>query len=615
MQKLKCLRRISALLLPGIFALSCARAGEPKAPAARSKHAETLRPKAVCSSIEGKSIAPAKIGLPTGGAKIASATLKPGTGPDVSPFDAVPEYCEVNGEIAPVDPNAPAIHFQVNVPTVWNGGAWQFGADGSDGYIPRMVVIRRGSAQAPLGNAYPPDLKFLITQGYATFGGDAGHNAGPGAGEGPGAGAGQTTYDLPPAPAVGGRGGRGRGRGDGEGGGGASDDWVMNPEAFKNYAYEHIKKTHDVAMEIMVQLYGTKARNTYFAGESNGGKAALQAVGHYPDDYDGVLALVPLVYYTALHMRRDQIAAIQHAPTAWIPPAKAAVVRNEVLRQCDALDGLADGVINNYHACDRLFDPTITPNPLAKIRCAGGGDTGNDCLSDAQIATIDTFHSPMKVGFPLSNGDSDFPGYPAGAEGPTMWLSTPAPPRAYTPQSGGYMGQLVPDWNPAMLGSADVSNDIRNRIQAFSKLVDVPVDWSGFFAHKGKLIIYSGGADYQSNVRAQMRLYDNLVQRQGEAVVNKTIRFYVSPNVGHGSIGINAITGERLPVHVDLVSVLENWVERDVTPPDPLIQMTKELQPPFTITQSKPLCRYPKYPRYNGSGDPKKAESYTCTAP
>jgi len=33
------------------------------------------------------------------------------------------------------------------------------------------------------------------------------------------------------------------------------------------------------------------------------------------------------------------------------------------------------------------------------------------------------------------------------------------------------------------------------------------------------------------------------------------------------------------------------------------------------IVSSLPLCRYPQYPRFKGEGDPKKADSYTCSMP
>jgi feruloyl esterase len=66
---------------------------------------------------------------------------------------------------------------------------------------------------------------------------------------------------------------------------------------------------------------------------------------------------------------------------------------------------------------------------------------------------------------------------------------------------------------------------------------------------------------------------------------------------------------------MDLVGYLENWVEKGVVPPDAIPQTLKEPNAPYTVIRSRPLCRYPKYPRYNGSGDPDRMESYTCAAP
>src|SRR5262245_48988602 len=71
-----------------------------------------------CAALAERAIAASEIGLPTSGARIASATLVAATG-------AMPEHCAVLGAIVPVDPNAPPINFQVNLPTQWNGKAVQ----------------------------------------------------------------------------------------------------------------------------------------------------------------------------------------------------------------------------------------------------------------------------------------------------------------------------------------------------------------------------------------------------------------------------------------------------------------------------------------------------------
>jgi feruloyl esterase len=41
------------------------------------------------------------------------------------------------------------------------------------------------------------------------------------------------------------------------------------------------------------------------------------------------------------------------------------------------------------------------------------------------------------------------------------------------------------------------------------------------------------------------------------------------------------------------------------------VQKAQLRLPPYTVTATKPMCRYPRYPHYMG-GDPKEASSYQC---
>ena len=71
----------------------------------------------------------------------------------------------------------------------------------------------------------------------------------------------------------------------------------------------------------------------------------------YPADYDGIAANVPIVNFSSL-MLAPELIRIQEKPLAnWVTPAKVNAIRGEFMRQCDGLDGLADGIINNYMAC------------------------------------------------------------------------------------------------------------------------------------------------------------------------------------------------------------------------------------------------------------------------
>ena len=97
----------------------------------------------------------------------------------------------------------------------------------------------------------------------------------------------------------------------------------------------------------------------------------------YPADYDGVAANVPIVNFSTL-MLAPELIRIQEKPAAnWVTPAKINAIRGEFMRQCDELDGLADGIINNYMACRAIFDVSrgaANRHPWAAKRCPNNVD-------------------------------------------------------------------------------------------------------------------------------------------------------------------------------------------------------------------------------------------------
>ena len=116
-----------------------------------------------CSSLAGITVNSAAIALPTRGARVVSAELEKADG-DTQPV------CVVKGAIAPVDPAAPPINFQINLPSEWNDKALHLGGGGWDG----TVVSGRNP------NFFPHDRE-PVRLGYATFGSDSGHAGGTGA--------------------------------------------------------------------------------------------------------------------------------------------------------------------------------------------------------------------------------------------------------------------------------------------------------------------------------------------------------------------------------------------------------------------------------------------------
>ena len=89
----------------------------------------------------------------------------------------------------------------------------------------------------------------------------------------------------------------------------------------------------------------------------------------------------------------------------------------------------------------------------------------------------------------------------------------------------------------------------------------------------------------------------------GAQKVASFARFLVTPHVGHEMNGPG-------PGAIDLVSAMDAWVERGAAP-DHLV--VAKLDPTSNaIAFERPACEFPKFARYNGSGDPTKAASFSC---
>ena len=518
-----------------------------------------------CAALAGERVAASAIGLPTGGAAVITAGWVPAA-PASETMQAVTEYCRVLGEILPVDPKAPPIRFQLNVPPAWNGGVIQVGGGGLNGSIPLNLAALAGSG-SPVSGAQPPDAPYPINRGYAMFGGDSGHQGDAGA-------------------------------------------WALNDEARENFAHAALKKTRDAAVALIARLTGEAPRHRYFMGQSQGGREALEVAQRYGADYDGIVATAPLIGYVPHVLHKTLLAAAQTG-AAWISPAKAQAIGAEVLRQCDALDSLTDGVIGNSVGCRQRFDP-------APLRCPGGTDAGEHCLSDAQLATLARMHAPLRFPYALANGLTEFPGYGLGREASPGWLNIAPQPKAGTPPALGQPGTTVQfavlrDPAADLLGlSLDAA---RERIVAASKLLDsTNPDLGAFFARGGKLIVKANGSDYAVNTQTLARWFDAVRAWNGETTVARHTRFYLVPNVGHNGEGASATTGEAIPHAVDLVTMMTDWVEHGTPPPATPLLRAIARRAPYAVSREQPLCVYPRYPHYQG-GDTKQAASYACTAP
>jgi feruloyl esterase len=90
------------------------------------------------------------------------------------------------------------------------------------------------------------------------------------------------------------------------------------------------------------------------------------------------------------------------------------------------------------------------------------------------------------------------------------------------------------------------------------------------------------------------------------------------PGMGHcgGGIGPNSFGNGNNRFNGDperdLISALETWVEKG-TAPERFIGTGHATGDPAKVL-TRPLCPFPQVARYNGSGHPNQASSFTCAA-
>ena len=459
------------------------------------------------------------------------------------------------GAIHPIDKEAPDIHFEVNLPVIWNQKALQMGGGGFNG------ILVTGLEQSKGEDVNKPTP---LAKGYVTFGSDSGHTGG---------------------------------KWDGS--------FAMNEEALANFSKDQIKKTHDVAMHIIQKHYHSHPKQMYFSGGSNGGRESLMAIQHWPEDYDGVITLYPAFNWTAKFIKdnRNVKALYSNNRIGWLGPKENRLINETVLRECDSLDGVQDGITSNIEACSKKSSYI-----LDQLRKLG--------LSEAQIHVIKTFNSPMNLSFTLANKVHSSPGYAqlVGADlGVQLGLEeTPNIPLTQNDGTKGVIMGVFADQNIRFMVTRNPQfnsltfnpDEWNKRLLEVSKMMDATnPNISSFIKKGGKIILVHGTADELVSHYGTIDYYNRLKKRFGTDTLNTFMKFYIVPGYGHG--------GGAFTMGADLLDALDRWVVNGTTPSN----MIAVDQNPKTAGRTRPLCTYPTWPKYNGSGDINSAENYTCVSP
>lgn len=567
--------RASQLTALGLMTLSLTACGGSDETLPQLGAAKPAAFSGACTDLAGKLAA-----LPN--AAISSTTLVAAGTVKLAGQD-VPEHCLVSGKlnsrVSAVDGQAYAIGFEMRLPTQWNGRFFYQANGGTDGNI---VVATGAFGGGPQTHA--------LLQGFAVLSSDAGHTAAQ------------------------------------------NPSFGIDPQARLDYGYQAVGSLTPMAKSVINTAYGKGPDRSYIGGCSNGGRHTLVAASRYASEYDGFLAGAPGYNLPKAAVRSifrgQQYATLVTDPTIAVNTpaglgtaytlAERKMVSAAVLAKCDALDGVADGLIQDPVACQAKFNlDTDVPT------CTGARD--GTCLTTAQKAVIAAnFKGPnTSAGAPVYNSFPFDSGH--GGAGIAFWEFTA--PLLLDSGAVGIIFKTPPEAvagfnGPAFSLGANIDTlvaqiNASNATYAESGMSFMtppkPTDLATLKHRGAKLMVYHGVSDPIFSVNDTVDLFDGLNKaNRGDAT--NFARLFRVPAMGHCSGGPAAD-------QFDMLTPLVAWVEQGQAP-DGVVATARgagnaggvnaDVPATWAAARSRPLCPYPKVARYKGTGDVEVAASFSC---
>jgi len=489
---------------------------------------------------------------------------------------AVDKHCQVLGQmlrrVSPTDGKTYAIGFEMRLPLKWNGRFFYQANGGLDGSV--------STALGPVGGGGPLDN--ALNQGFAVISSDAGH----------------------PSP---------------------TPDFGIDLQARLDYGYQAVGKLTPMAKSVIQAAYGRGPDRSYIGGCSNGGRHAMVAAARYADQYDGFLAgnpgyRLPLAAIANIAGAKTyaSLASTAGDPGSAFTQAERAMVSRAVLDKCDALDGTADGLVQDTGACQKAFDigrdvPTCSATRdgtclsaaqktgIAALFAGATTETGTKIYNsfpwDAGLAT--NGWSSWKFSAPLERD--------SGAVG-LIWSVPPEDPATFNGPTFALGGNLS-----TMLARVGATSSVYTESALSFMLPPDAANLARLKNRGAKLLVYHGTSDPIFSSDDTTAWYESLRSANNGDAANFARFFRVH--------GMNHCSGGPATDQFDALTPLVNWVEKGQAP-DALAATARgagnaggvnaDLPSAWSATRSRPLCAYPKVARYNGTGDIEQAASFAC---
>ncbi|KAL2870725.1 Tannase/feruloyl esterase [Aspergillus lucknowensis] len=385
---------------------------------------------------------------------------------------------------------------------------------------------------------------------------------------------------------------------------GTKHDGAVNEALLLNLAHRSIHDMSVVSKQIIKQFYKTDPTYSYWLGCSQGGRQGYAAAAHYPDDFNGVLAMAPALsseyigpgdFWPVIVMENEG----EIVPTCVFEAFQAAIVE-----LCDPLDGVTDGMISDY---DLLLTCPFDPKSIV-------GDT-IDCEETGAI-TISQHHativSKILEGPHNDYGERLWYGLAHGATfsgvANTTLDNDILTPQPFPPSAGWLRGMIIRNTSynifdmtiPEYLDAFNTSIEQGGPIFGLDTL-----DLTSFHSFGGKLLTWVGLADEYIHPSNLLKYYHSVEEKLNNTTtnINDFYRIFTAPGVGHCHGGVG-------PQPLNAMTALVDWVENGIAP-ETLPVQSNTVNGKVAL---RDLCLYPKKPVYN-EGDDNSQRSFSCKDP
>ncbi|KAK5107508.1 hypothetical protein LTR62_001080 [Meristemomyces frigidus] len=375
-------------------------------------------------------------------------------------------------------------------------------------------------------------------------------------------------------------------------GNGAPDTYLPylhDPAQVSAWIHDAISLFTPAAKAIVSASYGKPATYSYYDGCSTGGAQGFALAQLHPELFDGIVAGSPGNWYS--HLALSFLWNGQQTNTTMLSQAVLNFTTNAVMKECDAVDGVKDGLIEDPLRC--AFDINTLACQSSYATTSNGSVT---CLTPAQISVFKAiYQGPVRS----DNGSQLYPGFSLGSENEWLYQEGYLADAFSIP----ILQNLVYDNLAYNSSNFNWASDVATLDTKAGLCIDeISPDLSAFRNHSGKMIVTQGWSDPLNAATWPIEHLEQIENFFGGDVSN-LINLFMVPGGGHCGA---AMYYPHVPAEYHTVAALIDWVERGQKPDQIL-----STNPPDGSDATRKLCAWPGTARYI-AGNVDDWNSYVC---